>query len=53
LQKECGERPHAFRLDNEQNFLQDNFLTDDSTALKRQAEKLMDKLEIIGLNLIN
>jgi len=25
LQKECGERPHAFRLDNESNFLQENF----------------------------
>lgn len=26
LHKECGERPHAFRLDNEQhNFLSDNY----------------------------
>ncbi len=35
LHKECGERPHAFRLDNEPNYLQENFQTDDSTLLKR------------------
>jgi len=53
LQKECGERPHAFRLDNESNFLQENFQTEDSTLLKRQAERLMEKVEIIGLNILN
>lgn len=25
LYKECGERPHSFRLDNESNFLQEHF----------------------------
>lgn len=53
LYKECGERPHSFRLDNESNFLQDNFQTEDSTLLKRQAEKLMEKMEVIGLNILN
>lgn len=53
LHKECGERPHAFRLDNEPNYLQENFQTDDSTLLKRQAEKMLEKMEIIGLNIIN
>lgn len=54
LHKECGERPHAFRLDNEQsNFLSENFQTEDSVTLKKQAEKLQDKLEVIGLNIIN
>lgn len=54
LQKECGERPHAFRLlENESNYLQENFQTEDSTQLKRMAERLMEKFEVIGLNIIN
>lgn len=53
LYKECGERPHAVRLETESAFLQENYQTDDSTQLKRQAEKLMEKMEIIGLNIIN
>ena len=53
LYKECGERPHSFRLDNESNFLQDNVQPEDSTLLKRQAEKLMEKMEVIGLNILN
>ena len=54
LYKECGERPHSFRLgDNESNFLQENFQTDDSTLLKRCAEKMQEKMEVIGLNILN
>jgi hypothetical protein len=53
LYKECGERPHAIRLDNESNFLQENFQTEESTQLKRQAEKMMEKMEVIGLNILN
>lgn len=54
LFKECGEKPHSIRIDNEtSNFLQENFQTDDSTLLKRQAEKMLDKIEIIGQNIIN
>ncbi len=53
LQKECGERPHALRLETESNFLQENFQTEDSTLLKKQAERMMEKIEIIGLNIIN
>jgi hypothetical protein len=54
LHKECGERPHALRLDNEQsNFLADHYQSEDSVVLKRNAERLQEKLEVIGLNLIN
>ena len=54
LHKECGERPHSIRLDNDQqNFLSENYQTDDSVQLKRNADKLQEKLEVIGLNLIN
>lgn len=51
LQRECGERSHAFRLD-ESNFLEENYQTDDSLILKKHAEKMIEKFEIIGLNLI-
>jgi hypothetical protein len=51
LQKECGERPHAFRLDDS-NFLEQNYLTEDSMVLKKHAEKMIEKFEIIGLNII-
>jgi hypothetical protein len=53
LYKECGERPHSFRLDNENNFLSEHFQTEDSTLLKRQAEKMVEKIEVIGMNIIN
>lgn len=52
LQRECGERPHAFRLEDS-SFLQENYLTEDSLQLKKNAEKMIEKFEIIGLNLIN
>jgi len=51
LHKECGERPHAYRIE-EHNFLADNYLTEDSVLLKGGAEKLIEKVEVIGLNLI-
>ena len=53
LYKECGERPHSFRLDNEQNFLAEHFQTEESTNLKRQADRMTEKFEVIGLNIIN
>jgi hypothetical protein len=33
--------------------LQENFQTDDSTMLKRSAEKMQEKMEVIGLNILN
>ena len=53
LLKECGERPHSMRLDNESNFLSENYQSEDSTILKRQADKMMEKFEVIGLNILN
>jgi hypothetical protein len=41
LHKECGERPHSLRLESEQNnFLADNYQTEDSVQLKKTADKL-------------
>lgn len=51
LHKECGERPVAYKIE-EHNFLADHFLTDDSLVLKGSAEKFIEKIEVIGLNLI-
>jgi len=51
LHKECGERPVSYKIE-EHNFLADHFLTDDSLILKGFAEKFIEKVEVIGLNLI-
>jgi hypothetical protein len=54
LQKDVGERPHAFRLDRDHsNILQEFYQTDESVNLKKNAEKVAEKMEIIGLNLIS
>ena len=51
LHKECGERPVAYKIE-EHNFLAEHFLTDDSLILKGSAEKFIEKVEVIGLNIL-
>ena len=52
LHRECGEKPFCNKM-HEDSHLTKFFQTDDSILLKDAAEKLRDKLEIIGHNLIN
>lgn len=52
LHKEIGERPFQIRLDDAREY-QDHYISDDSTLLKKSQEKMSEKFEIIGLNIIN
>ena len=51
MHKECGEKPHSIKIDDSSS-LSENYLTEDSVALKRASDKIIDKFEIIGLNII-
>lgn len=51
LQKECGEKTHSVRIDDSSS-LAENYLTEDSIAFKRATDKVIDKFEIIGLNIL-
>jgi hypothetical protein len=52
LHKECGEKPFQNKLD-QPNMLQEFYQTEDSLLLMNAMQKMSDKFEIIGLNLIN
>lgn len=52
LHKECGEKPHSIRIDDS-SALAETYLTEDSIQFKRASDKIVDKFEIIGLNIIN
>lgn len=52
LPRDCGERPHLIKI-NEQSALADNYQTEDSLVLKKTADKLTEKIEIIGHNILN
>jgi len=52
LQKECGERPHNLRIKDE-NFLQKHYQTENSVLLKNATEKMLEKFEVIGSNIVN
>lgn len=50
LHKDCGERPHNFRLSDENN---KHYQTEDSPYLKKAMDKLMGKMEVISFHLLN
>lgn len=52
MHKDCGEKPHSIKIDDSSS-LADNYLTEDSVTLKKASDKIVDKFEIIGLNIIN
>jgi len=52
LHKECGEKPFQNKLD-QPNMLQEFYQTEDSLLLMNSMQKMSDKFEVIGLNLIN
>lgn len=52
LHKECGEKPFQNQL-TDKSPLDDHYQTEDSLLLKEAAEKVVDKVQIIGMNLLN
>lgn len=52
LHKDCGERPQNTKL-REKNMLGELYQSEDSVQLARAADKLADKIQIIGMNLLN
>jgi hypothetical protein len=51
LHRECGEKPHSMKVEDK-NSLAENYLSEDSISLKKASDRVSDKIEIIGLNLI-
>jgi hypothetical protein len=51
LHRECGEKPYKNTL-GEKSMLDEHYLSDDSLLLKASVEKMVDKFQIIGMNLI-
>ena len=52
LHRECGEKPFNNSL-TEPSPLNELYQTEDSIKLKEAVEKVVDKFQIIGMNLIN
>lgn len=52
VHKDCGERPHKFKLDDPA-FMTNEFNTVDGPLLKAASENLIEKLEIISNNVVS
>lgn len=52
MQKDCGEKPFQNRL-KEKSHLGSYYQSEDSLVLAKAADMLADKIQIIGMNIIN
>ncbi len=52
IHKDCGERPHALRLEDLENG-SEAYLTQDSNVLKHAIDKFHGKMEVVSTNTIN
>lgn len=51
ISKDCGEPPHKFKLDDT-TFSQTDFHSPDDSVLRAAVERLVEKMDVINMNML-